>query len=265
MQGAHVDLWEPRSFMFWAFGDEYESLQTYKKGIHYCNVRILIEKQLIDHFRNDINAINTTVKDVISHVNDIYKDTIFDQYGIKFQVEDIILSDEFCKEKDCNNVEFLLDNFSEKEKKSDVCLKYLLTFRDFEGGTTGLGWKGSMCTKKFKHRAFTPRNTGVVTLLNFNRTRTPREVASTMAHEIGHNFGANHDEDTLCGFQGLLMSEVEQYNNIGTFSTCSSQCIRENIRAILESDKADVKRCPSTIELLWQSRRVMCLSSIKLN
>ena len=79
--------------------------------------------------------------------------------------------------------------------------QYLLTYRDFVGGTTGLGWKGSLCTRPFRTRSFTPRNTGVVTALNFGAERSPAEIAATLAHEIGHNMGANHAEDTECGHQ----------------------------------------------------------------
>lgn len=65
--------------------------------------------------------------------------------------------------------------------------------------------------------------------------------------------------------QGTLMSAVEQAGVAATqFSVCSSQCIQENLRAALEEDRADTGVCRSTIELLWQSRRVNCFSNIKI-
>ena len=179
-------MWEPRSFIFWAFGNRYETLGDKKKVVRFCDVHMVIEKQLFDHFNKDLDLVKTQTEEVIHHVNDIYRDTIFGQYGIQFKVKDVVISNIFCEAKNCNNVEPLLDKFTEKEKTTESCLKYLWTFRDFEGGTTGLGWKGSICTRKFKSRAVTPRNTGVVTSLNFNKTRSSREVAKTMVHEIGH-------------------------------------------------------------------------------
>jgi len=143
----------------------------------------------------------------------------------------------------------------EQEADTEACLKYLFTFREFSEGTTGLGWKGSICTKKFKSRRMAPRNCGLVTFLNNNKTRN---IA-----EIGHNFGANHEEDTPCeAAAGRLMAAFEEPHSsrAESFSNCASQCVRENLRAALESDRAMVHRCPSLVELLWEGRRQYCFT-----
>ena len=46
-------------------------------------------------------------------------------------------------------------------------------------------------------------NTGFVTLLNWNKDvyrnhESTEKAALTLAHEIGHSFGAKNDEDTSC-------------------------------------------------------------------
>jgi len=171
-----------------------------------------------------------------------------------------------CEGESCNRVESLLDWFTEQQAATQACLKYLLTYREFQEGTTGLGWKGSICARKLRTRSIAPRNTGVVTLLNNNQTRTILQAARTLAHEVGHNFGANHDEDTPCieGGGGRLMAAMEEEGErADTFSNCASQCIRENIRAAVEVDRARVARCPSSVELLWEGRREYCFTHIR--
>merc|ERR1712192_73276 len=65
-----------------------------------------------------------------------------------------------------------------------------------------------------------PRNCGLVTFLNNNKTRN---IA-----EIGHNFGANHEEDTPCeAAAGRLMAAFEEPHSsrAESFSNCASQCV----------------------------------------
>lgn len=45
-------------------------------------------------------------------------------------------------------------------------------------------------------------------------------------------------------------------------SNCASQCVRENVRAAVEGDKARVGRCPSDVELLWGGWREDCFDHV---
>merc|ERR1711962_81223 len=135
---------------------------------------------------------------MVDTLNRLYEESIFSQYGIVFNVSSVTQVEKECEGETCNRVESLLDWFTQEQAATQACLKYLLTYREFQEGTTGLGWKGSICARKLRTRSIAPRNTGVVTLLNNNQTRTIPQAARTLAHEVGHNFGANHDEDTPC-------------------------------------------------------------------
>lgn len=84
-------------------------------------------------------------------------------------------------------VEAFLQYHSEDDS-SEFCLSYRFTNRDFNGGVLGLayvakrGSAGGICEDRL--------NTGIVTILNYNRRVPTAMTTLTLAHEAGHNFGS---------------------------------------------------------------------------
>ena len=90
-----------------------------------------------------------------------------------------------------------LDNFT------DYCLSYTFTARDFTDGTLGLAWVaklagsvGGVCERRQTLQGVAKSlNSGIVTVVNY-QSRVPEAVSQiTFAHEVGHNFGSEHDPD----------------------------------------------------------------------
>lgn len=83
----------------------------------------------------------------------------------------------------------------------DYCLSYTFTARDFADGTLGLAWVakssgsvGGICEKpQVIHSVTKSLNTGIVTVINYQQVVTELVSQITFAHEVGHNFGAEHD------------------------------------------------------------------------
>ncbi|EDV28932.1 uncharacterized protein TRIADDRAFT_52298 [Trichoplax adhaerens] len=78
---------------------------------------------------------------------------------------------------------------------NEFCTSFLFTYRTFQNGVLGLAYIGSICNIY----AFTAANTqqstncGLVTTQNSGEAVPLRASEVTFAHELGHNFGAQHD------------------------------------------------------------------------
>ncbi|KPP78945.1 hypothetical protein Z043_101510, partial [Scleropages formosus] len=80
---------------------------------------------------------------------------------------------------------------------------------DFDGATVGLAYIGSLCTG---------HSTGVVQDHNSRAIA----VGATLAHEMGHNLGMNHDSSScICTGSTCIMSAALSYDIPENFSSCS--------------------------------------------
>ncbi|KAG2467592.1 ADA17 protein, partial [Polypterus senegalus] len=195
-----------------------------------CKLLIVADHRFFKHMgRSEESTTINYLIELIDRVDDIYRNTTwggeFKGYGV--QIEQILLNsventttngkrhynmvgnypDE---KKEAWDVKALLEQFSFDiaEKASNVCLAHLFTYQDFEHGTLGLAYVGSpkpqapggICPKPYPAKGSAKSvylNTGLTTTKNYGKTILTKEADLVTTHELGHNFGAEHDPDNI--------------------------------------------------------------------
>ncbi|XP_074526736.1 disintegrin and metalloproteinase domain-containing protein 28 [Halichoeres trimaculatus] len=96
-----------------------------------------------------------------------------------------------------------------KRKKHDMA--HMISAIDFEGATVGLAYVGTLCSS---------HSVGVVQ----DHTARAIAVGATLAHEMGHNLGMNHDDSSGCACSGdsCIMAAALSWDTPRTFSSCST-------------------------------------------
>ncbi|XP_008306635.1 disintegrin and metalloproteinase domain-containing protein 17a [Cynoglossus semilaevis] len=109
------------------------------------------------------------------------------------------------------DVKKLLEQFSSDiaGNASTVCLAHLFTYQDFDEGVLGLAYVapskaqalGGLCPKPYYPSASAKKpsylNTGLTSTKNYGKTILTKEADLVTTHELGHNFGAEHDPDNI--------------------------------------------------------------------
>ncbi|KAM6431626.1 zinc metalloproteinase-disintegrin-like NaMP [Liasis olivaceus] len=186
--------------------------QEYLKAKKYVELYVAVDNRMFRKYSRSMTGVKRRVFEIVNHVNVLYKVLNIHVALIGLEIwsdEDKIVVN--------SSAGITLDRFSEwrqsvllKRKRNDNA--QLLTGIDFTGPTVGLAYVGTMCSPS--------HSLGVVQ----DHDSNPLPVGATMAHEMGHNFGMNHDKSSCtCRSAPCIMSDSISYKTPQHFSSCSLQ------------------------------------------
>uniref|UniRef100_A0A6J0TXB9 Disintegrin and metalloproteinase domain-containing protein 17 n=1 Tax=Pogona vitticeps TaxID=103695 RepID=A0A6J0TXB9_9SAUR len=196
-----------------------------------CKMLVVADHRFFKYMgrEEESTTINYLIE-LIDRVDDIYRNTSWDNANFKgygIQIDQIIVHSEPQEvlpgqkhynmasnspfdDKDAWDVKQLLEQFSFDiaEKAAKVCLAHLFTYQDFDMGTLGLAYVGSqrpnshggICPKAYSNSAAGKDiylNSGLTSTKNYGKTILTKEADLVTTHELGHNFGAEHDPDGM--------------------------------------------------------------------
>ncbi|XP_056283324.1 disintegrin and metalloproteinase domain-containing protein 17a isoform X1 [Pseudoliparis swirei] len=255
-----------------------EKRQTHDHKKNTCPLLLVADYRFFKNMGRGQESVTLNyLIELIDRVDDMYRNTTWDDefkgYGV--QIHQIIINKEPTKAprghagtgwvhynmenspvkgKVVWDVKRLLEQFSSDiaENASTVCLAHLFTYQDFDEGTLGLAYVapskpqalGGLCPKPYypSNSAKKPSylNTGLTSTKNYGKTILTKEADLVTTHELGHNFGAEHDPDNIpyCApsdDQGgkFVMYPIavsgDHYNN-KRFSNCSKISVGKTLR-----------------------------------
>uniref|UniRef100_A0A672ICY9 Disintegrin and metalloproteinase domain-containing protein 17-like n=1 Tax=Salarias fasciatus TaxID=181472 RepID=A0A672ICY9_SALFA len=167
--------------------------------------------------------------ELIDRVDDMYRNTTWDDefkgYGVQIHQEPTKpppghaaagwvhynMENSPVRGKEVWDVKRLLEQFSSDiaDNASTVCLAHLFTYQDFDEGTLGLAYVAPSNQRVVpvcfpaayypSHSVKKPSylNTGLTSTKNYGKTILTKEADLVTTHELGHNFGAEHDPDNI--------------------------------------------------------------------
>lgn len=255
-----------------------EKRQAHDHKKNTCPLLLVADYRFFKHMGRGQESVTLNyLIELIDRVDDIYRNTTWDDefkgYGV--QIHQIIINKEPTEPppghagtgwvhynmknspisgKEVWDVKKLLEQFSSDiaDNASTVCLAHLFTYQDFDEGTLGLAYVapskaqalGGLCPRPYypSHSVKKPSylNTGLTSTNNYGKTILTKEADLVTTHELGHNFGAEHDPDNIpyCApsddqggkFVMYPIAVSGDHVNNKRFSNCSKISIGKTLR-----------------------------------
>ncbi|XP_040056227.2 disintegrin and metalloproteinase domain-containing protein 17a isoform X2 [Gasterosteus aculeatus] len=254
-----------------------EKRQTHDHKKNTCPLLLVADYRFFKHMGRGQESVTLNyLIELIDRVDDIYRNTTWDDefkgYGV--QIHQIIINKEPTKPpvgiggwvhynmenspvkgREVWDVKRLLEQFSSDlaDNASTVCLAHLFTYQDFDEGTLGLAYVapskpqalGGLCPKPYfpSHsvKKASYLNTGLTSTKNYGKTILTKEADLVTTHELGHNFGAEHDPDNVpyCApsddhggkFVMYPIAVSGDHVNNKRFSNCSKISVGKTLRS----------------------------------
>uniref|UniRef100_A0A182C5R1 Metalloproteinase n=1 Tax=Phalotris mertensi TaxID=1260334 RepID=A0A182C5R1_9SAUR len=189
-----------------------EQQNTYLDAKKYIELVVVVDNGMFRKYSRSLTAIKTRVYEIVNTLNMIYR---------ALNIHVALIGLEIWSNGDQINVQsnpyVTLDLFGAwretnllPRKRNDNA--QLLTSIDFNGLTVGLGYIGSLCQPKYSS-AIVQDHSDLTSLM-----------ASTVAHELGHNLGIDHDTNSChCSSNVCVMSPEIGAVPPQQFSDCSHE------------------------------------------
>ncbi|MBN3294926.1 ADAM8 protein, partial [Amia calva] len=156
------------------------------EGQRYVEMFLVVDNAEYQRYQGNMQTVRTRMLEVVNHVDKLYRPVKIRVMLVGLEIwsnrDKIVVS----TDPDETLTRFLEWRKTELLKKKKHDNAHFVTGVNFDGSTVGLANKFAMCTV----------NSGAV---NEDHNRNPIGLASTIAHEMGHNLGMSHDsEDCMC-------------------------------------------------------------------
>ncbi|KAG7222164.1 hypothetical protein INR49_016736 [Caranx melampygus] len=177
----------------------------------YIELFLVADKRAFEKMNRDRTQLRKRIFEIVNFVNMAYKPlrTFIALVGLEIWSNNDLIT--VTPPAGANLDAFKKWRNSELVKKKKHDNAHLISGIDFEGATVGLAFIGTLCTEN---------SVGVV------QDHNDRAIAvgATLAHEMGHNLGMDHDDSSACVCSGdsCIMAAALSWNIPRTFSSCST-------------------------------------------
>ncbi|CAK1543414.1 unnamed protein product [Leptosia nina] len=224
-----------------------------------CNLLLLADKEFYEKDANSSlkHAIRRMMHavaqaDIIFRNTDFNEDGVPDNMGFAVKYILVLTSNEtntgvfgdLLSERSVDGRAYLM-RFARLRRLSEVCLGVAFSGHAFQNRTLGLsftplgggmgGAAGGVCDRRASGRSFNTLALAHGTAEEAERV-PERIAASTLAHELGHSFGAHHDDNfpnpECKGFLMGSQSSTSQTSHNYEFSICSKRLIAATLNSM---------------------------------